>query len=98
MQFSFSNKLRKLLKNDQTIKKNYGQLYGPIKVCLSVIESQDYLELIPNVPPTRRHKLSNNMWALDLNKNWRMIIKPVNEIEPSKINKIIIEDIVDYHS
>lgn len=97
MKYDFSNKIKKNFKDDALIKKKYGQLFNQIKVCLSIIESQDSLAEIPNAMPTRRHKLSDGTWGLDLSKNWRMIIKPLSGDEPQDIKNIIIEDIKDYH-
>jgi len=97
MELEYSNKMHKCLKDDKTMRKNYGNLFEKIKVCLSVLEGADTLELVPNTPPTRRHKLTNGNWAVDLSPNWRLIIKPLQGEEPITIRKVEIIDIEDYH-
>ena len=102
MKIFFERKLEKKMVNESTIKKNYGKLADKIIVRLSILEAVDCLDDIPNVPPTRRHKLSvnySNCWAIDIDKSWRMILKPVTEYlaNPKDIKEIIILDITDYH-
>lgn len=101
MKVSVSNKLSKYLKDSKSIKSAYGNISGRIETALSVLGVADNLEEVPNVPPTRRHKLTGNYqgcWAIDLDKSYRMIIKPtMAEEDVSKITSIEIIDIVDYH-
>lgn len=102
MKVLFGNKIEKKLVNEPTIKINYGKLADKTIVRLSIIQGADCLDDIPNVPPTRRHKLSgnySNCWAIDIDKSWRMIIKSTSpDIEnPKDIKEITIVDITDYH-
>ena len=97
MTYLISNKLNKYLNDEKCIRKHYGNLSDAITFSISVLVGADCLALVPNVPPTRRHKLSDGNWALDLNKNWRMIIRPLDGDSPENIKSIEIIDIVDYH-
>ena len=97
MIISYSNNVKKKFKDKKSIKKDYGELSGSIIFVLSVLIGADNLSQVPNVPPTRRHKLSNGFWAVDLNRNWRLLIRPVDGNEPDSITAIEIIDIVDYH-
>lgn len=102
MKLFYDHKIEKKLIDEQTIKKYYGKLSDKILIRISLLIAADRLSDIPNVPPTRRHKLSGKYekcWAVDLDKNWRIIIKPVSnqDLEPSDIDEIVVIDIVDYH-
>ena len=102
MELSLDNKIKKKLSDERSIRRNYGRLADKIIVRLSLLSAANNLEDIPNIPPTRRHKLSGNYedcWGIDIEKNWRIVIKPCDLVqkEPIEINKIIILDIVDYH-
>lgn len=101
MKIIITKKLSKNLKDTKSIKAAYGKLFSRIEVALSVLKVADNLAEVPNVPPTRRHKLTGNYqgcWAVDLDKSYRMIIKPITDDEEiSKITEIEITDIVDYH-
>ena len=67
-----------------------------IELCISVLLTVDNLAQVPNVPPTRRHKLQDT-WALDISKNWRMVIRPLAGDAPENIEAVEIVDILDYH-
>ena len=101
MELFYSNKLSKKLKSDSTIVRQFGKAADNVILCISILEGADNLKLVPNVPPTRRHKLSGNLkgyWAIDVTKNYRLIFKPMDDEEDlEKIEKIFLEDIVDYH-
>ena len=102
MKISFHGKLNKTLNNESSIKKNYGNLANKICIRLSLLEVAEKLSDIPDVPPTRRHKLKGRFegcWAIDIEKNWRLVLKPdkSSETEVNEITEITIIDIVDYH-
>jgi len=101
MQLSISLKLKKSFASEETLKKNYGKLFKRIILCTSILLGADTLQDVPNVPPTRRHKLSGfyqDCWGIDLGKNWRMVLRPLPPCEIlNKIKNIEIVDIVDYH-
>lgn len=97
MEIKFSNKISKYLKDEKTIKKYYGKISRNIIVSLSVLKHADYLSQVPNVPPTRRHKLNNEKWAVDVSANWRLVFKPLNGTDLDDIDSIEIVDIEDYH-
>lgn len=97
MQIKYSNKTDKYLKDEQSINRKYGKFSKNIMVCLSILVVADNLEMVPNEPPLRRHKLSNGNWAIDISKNWRMVIRPIDGTEPREIKTVEIVDIEDYH-
>lgn len=99
MNISYSNKIKKKISDDYHISKNFDSKTGlAIKMVISLLSSAKYLNDIPNVPPTRRHKLTDGNWAIDVSKNYRMILINIsNSDDPIKIDAMIILDICDYH-
>jgi len=99
MKIQYSKELQKTLKDEKTIKRNYGNFSNRILMCISVLMFADTLATVPNVPPTRRHKLVNevNKWALDVSPNWRMTIEGIDGNDPSSITEVKIVTIEDYH-
>lgn len=100
MQIKFSTRIEKKLKDDKAIKKYFPQEMAAVLHALSVLSAVETLNDVPNVPPTRRHKLQgdrNGYWAIDISRNRRMIIKPDGGIEPEDIRCVIITEITDYH-
>ena len=97
MKVKYSNSVKKYLKDEKSIQKKYGQISDMIRTCLSVLMEVDSLNEVPNVPPTRRHKLDSNDWALDLSANWRMVIKALHGTIPEDIDEVEVVSIVDYH-
>lgn len=101
MKIVYGSKVKKYLEDEKSIKRKYGLLSNQIIVALSVLQFSINLSLVPNVPPTRRHKLSGNYegcWAIDLSKSWRMILKPNSpNLELFQIEEVEIVDICDYH-
>jgi plasmid maintenance system killer protein len=102
MVIKFGTKLKCDLNDMHDLKKEYGaKMASNIKFVVSVLNDSSTLDKVPNVPPTRRHKLVGNLkgyWAIDLTQNQRMLIRSLsNEDDPSRIDEIIIVDIGDYH-
>lgn len=102
MKISYDNKIKKKLVDNATIKKCYGKLADKIIIRMSLLVAANSLADIPNLPPTRRHKLVGNYascWGIEIEKNWRIVVKPIlpNLNDPEDIKEIIIVDIVDYH-
>ena len=102
MIITYDNKIKKKLENEHSIKKYYGKQSTRIITLISMLQVVTCLDDIPNVPPTRRHKLVNNYkncWGIDVDKNWRMILVPVSNLseDPKDVKEVIISDIVDYH-
>lgn len=93
----YDNNMDKYLHNEQEIIKKYGRLSKKIIINLSTLYSADNLSLVPDKPPTKRHKLSTGEWAISLSKNWRMKFKPIGGSELKEIKEIVITDIIDYH-
>ena len=91
--------MQKRLKDEKTIARNYGQLAKRIILSISVLIAADHLGDVPNVPPTRRHKLEGEEkhWAMDLSANWRMIIEALDGKEVEEISEVKIVRVEDYH-
>lgn len=102
MEIHFASKADRLLSDKKKLIKKYGDKAAKtVDVVLSVLRAAANLEEVPNIPPTRRHKLEGDLsglWAIDISKNYRLIIKPIDgEFELKKIRSIEILDVVDYH-
>lgn len=98
----YSNKLVKQLEDSKSIKRAYGEKLGTrIQTVISILYAANCLADVPNLPPTRRHKLSENYadcWAIDVSKNFRLIIKSnVKDLDPRNVTDVTILDICDYH-
>ena len=103
MKIVYSRHLEKHLSDSRSIFRKYGKLADSILMVLSVIQVSDSLADLPPAKPTRRHKLKGDYdgcWAIDLNVNYRMIIKPIKENyrdDLKDVDEIEIVDICDYH-
>ena len=102
MKFEIAKKLKKAFKSEDNLKATYGkELSKNILKRISVLEFADSLAMVPDVPPTRRHKLTGKFkgcWAIDISKNYRLIIKPMVDTDDlNEIKEIEIIDILDYH-
>lgn len=100
----YSNrKLEKILSDNRQIKKNYPREYQKIVNRLSELNVANNLSEIPNVPPPRRHKLYGDKvgcWGIDFSKNYRIILRPVNDFDLNDlktITEVEIVDLEDYH-
>lgn len=101
MKITINRKIEKKFANARELKINYGKLANRIEMVLSVLKVANNLKEVPNVPPTRRHKLVGDYegcWALDIDKNRRMILRPTNNNNIlEEINELEIIAVVDYH-
>lgn len=95
----YSNRIKKKICDDYHISKNFDSNIGKaIKFVLSLLQNSNCLDDIPNVPPTRRHKLTDGRYAIDVSKNYRMIIvSNVFTNDLKLIDSITIDEICDYH-
>lgn len=96
MEVLYSKNIEKKLKNAQ---KSFGSMAKRIQLLISVLKMAKNLEEVPTSPPMRRHKLQSyeNHWALDVNANWRMIVKGLDGTEPAAIEIVEVTSIEDYH-
>lgn len=106
MLIEFKNKkLEKTFNSEKELNKIYGKLTKKIQIRMAVLRGANNLSLVRSTPPERRHKLSGNKagkWAVDLDKNNRLIFEPIteldhNEIDPVDITAIRILKVEDYH-
>ncbi len=98
-----SNKLEKILCNQQLIKKNYGKFAQNVMNRMSELRAANSLNDISSDPPPRRHKLvphSRNQWGVDISKNFRIVLEAVGDFDKddlSSIKDIRILYLEDYH-
>ena len=100
MRVDLAKEMNKKLGSERSIKRFYSDIAPKLIVVLSILSAAESLEMVPNVPPTRRHKLSGNYhgcWAIDVSKNKRIILRPIEGEEPKDIKEVELIDIVDYH-
>lgn len=99
MYIEYSNDLRKKLKDAGSIKRNYPAMKEKIEFILSILSVSVHLSDVPNVPPTRRHKLvsSGMIWALDVSRNYRLILEALDGDVPENISRVRLLRIEDYH-
>lgn len=92
-------KLEKSLSNDRVIKKIYGRLSNRIIEVLDEMDVALNLSQIPECPPDRRHKMTNEqyVWSIDLNKNYRMWVQSEGYDDPKQVETITIIRIFDDH-
>ncbi|MBL1148453.1 MAG: killer suppression protein HigA [Pseudomonadota bacterium] len=106
-----SKKLKKVCESMKELQKNFGrQCARKIARRLEVLVSADNLEHVPHTPPERCHQLTQDkdeLFAVDVEKQWRIIFIPDHNpiprkkdggIDKEKITSIVITDICeDYH-
>ena len=92
-------KMEKSLSNDRVIKKIYGRLADRIIEVLDELDVALNLSQIPECPPDRRHKMTNEkfVWSIDLSKNYRMWIQSEGEDDPKLVTAVTIIKIFDDH-
>lgn len=95
--------MEKTLTSERLLQKMYGVDSARLSNRLSELRAAVCLEMIPNVPPPRRHKLSGNYagcWGIDFSANRRLVIEPVGDYtidDLTTISKIRILALEDYH-
>ncbi len=111
MEITFkTNKLQKIFSSSSSLIQEYGVDRGKaIKKRINFIMSATNLAEIPTDKPFRRHSLKGKrkgLFAIDINKNYRLIFKPNNTpltndknfgLNLSLITSIKILDVEDYH-
>lgn len=100
MKISYANKkLEKSLSDDRIIKKEYGRLAERITDVLDELDVAVTLDQIPEAPPDRRHKMTNEFcaWSIDLSKNYRMWVQSNGEEDPKLVKEVTIQRIFDDH-
>lgn len=99
-----NKKLEKTLMSEKNLKKAYNILAVRIMTRINTLQVADNLSMIPTDKPERCHLLDGNYkgcYAVCIDSNWRIIIKPIGNDMPYdkiKIKEIEIIDIVDYHN
>lgn len=92
-------KLEKSLSDNRIIKKYYGRLAERIIEVLDELDVALNLYQIPECPPDRRHKMTNEncMWSIDLNRNYRMWVQSEGYNDPKDVEIVTIVKIFDDH-
>ena len=111
MDISYSDKkLREICNDERSLKKKFGnQIAEKIILRLDEFSSVENLSEIPISPPPRRHKLvgeRKGQFAVDLKHPYRLVfvpaddplpLKPDGGLDLTKITKIKIIEVIDYH-
>ena len=98
-----SNRDKKIFQSERLIIREYSKLARNVMNRLSELRVAECLADIPNTPPPRRHKLTNNYercWGIDVSKNHRIVIEPYGEFDVNDlttIREIKILKVEDYH-
>lgn len=111
MDITFRNrKLQRTFNSDERLRRTYGDnLAKKIQMRLDILRSADNLALVPAVPPTRLHALTQNrkgQYAVDLDRRNRLIFAPNHDPVPLRedggvdlenVTEITILEATDYH-
>ena len=98
-----SNKLRKSLENEKSIKKKYGaEKLKRIVMRLEQLSNAETLQDIAANKSAKLHSLEDEYkgcFAVSITGSWRLIFKPLDgeDMEPSTVTAIRIEAVKDYH-
>ena len=99
-----TKKLEKILMSEKNIKKEYNKLSQRLMMRINTLQTVDNLSYVPTDKPERCHLLEGEYrgcYAVCIDSNWRIIIKPKGYEMPydkTIITEIDIIDIVDYHN
>lgn len=99
-----NKKLEKILMSEKNIKKEYNKLSQRLMMRINTLQTVDNLSYVPTDKPERCHLLEGEYrgcYAVCIDSNWRIIIKPKGYEMPydkTIITEIDIIDIVDYHN
>jgi len=92
-------KQEKDFQNTRNLTKKYGsKMARKIMMRVNTIRYAKEIEDIPHTPPERRHSLSGdyeNCFAVDLNKNYRLIFRVIENENGENIAEI--QEVIDYH-
>ncbi len=109
MEIELSNKTKSLKKENETVKKYGYENAKKIMKCLKIIEACNTLQDLLDHTFFRCHLLTGNLaglYGLVVKEPFRIIIEPSNYpvplkedngIDTSRVTKIIIKDIRNYH-
>jgi proteic killer suppression protein len=109
MIIEFSNRrIERICLDKEQARKKYGmEIAKKLILRLNQLQAFDNLKQVPHTRPFRRHKLKgkyDGCFAVDIVSGYRLIFKPVtdnginvDEMNMSKINRILILEVKDYH-
>lgn len=111
MEVNFKRKrLADICNNDRALVVEFGRDNAKkIKMRLNELSSVDSLSQISHLPPPRRHALHGDregQYSVDAKQPYRLILEPANSplpvdadgnVDLTKITKIIILEVVNYH-
>ena len=110
MRVEFKTKqLERVLCSEREMIKKFGDRAGKIKIRMGMLVSAKNLAEIPHIPPYNRHELKGQkagQFAVDINKNFRLLFEPNHHPIPLKpdggydlvqITSIKILGVEDYH-
>lgn len=111
MNISFQDrKTRREFDTDTDLRRAYGApVAKSIKIRMAILKNARHLGMVSTKKPTRCHQLigkRKEQFAVDLNRNWRLVFKPDHGSLPRKddggidleqVTKIKILEVEDYH-
>lgn len=110
MEIHFNKQLAKILNSRQELVRAYGQDNArKIMQRLGELEAAPSLELLSYLPPPARHELKGarkGQFAVWIKQPWRIVFEPYHDpipmredggIDLSKVTKILIVSVEDYH-
>lgn len=100
MDIFYDTKKLKAQCEDPTLRKRtFGRISEALEARLSELQAAERLSDIPECPPPRRHKMTNenSVWSLNLSKNYRLWVYGGGEEDPSKVTSVVVLCIVDDH-
>jgi proteic killer suppression protein len=103
------NKLQKQISNASEIKRAFGTRAKNVSLRLDEIKAADNMAVLKSIPTANLHPLTanrNGQWAIDVSRNFRMVLEIDQDPIPIDIEgiiileeviKVLIIEIVDYH-
>ena len=107
--FRIRSLVRMFNSRDELAKAHGDRLAKKIMMRLETLRTAQTLAMVPATPPVRRHQLSGKrkeQYAVDLDRNRRLVFKPAHEpipynddggIDLGRVTAITILEVVDYH-
>ena len=111
MDITFRNrKLQRTLNSDEQLRRTYGDnLAKKNQMRLNILRGANNLALVPAVPPTQLHALTQNrkgQYAVNLDRRNRLVFAPNHDpiplredggVDLESVTEITILEVADYH-
>jgi proteic killer suppression protein len=94
-------KLEKLCTDEREMRKKRGDIAVKLRRRIKALETAETVgELSTHDPLGKWHQLGadlDGLWAGELSRNYRLVIRPEGEAEPWDAVSVTVTDIDDYH-